>query len=196
VQPRHFVQESVVIERQPVGDLVQHGQLGPAQEVGLPQRQHRAAQLLLAGLEFLRCQVHAFAAIEQRSDFHLAVDGALASHLGRMRGQDRANCAVPKNRRSWWALMPASRACASVRASVPTLPAEFGRASAGCCSGPRRYWRGGKIAEGADDAHGFGGRHAVEGEFQLTPRHPVLVAMEPDRGLPDAFDQVEYVHPS
>ena len=91
VQPRHLVQEGVVVERQAVGDLVQHGELGPAQQIGLPQRQHRAAQLLLAGLEFFRRQLHALAAVEQRRDLHLAVDGALAADFGRMRGQDRAD---------------------------------------------------------------------------------------------------------
>ena len=36
-------------------------------------------------------------------------------------------------------------------------------------------------------------RHAVEGGLQLAPRQLVFVAMEPDRGLPDALDQVEHV---
>ena len=48
MQPGHFAQEGVVVERQAVGDFVEHGQLGPAQQVGLPQRQHRAPQLLVA----------------------------------------------------------------------------------------------------------------------------------------------------
>ena len=52
VQPRHLVQEGVVVERQAVGDLVEHGELGTAQQIGLPQRQHRAAQLLVVRLEF------------------------------------------------------------------------------------------------------------------------------------------------
>ena len=36
-------------------------------------------------------------------------------------------------------------------------------------------------------------RHAVEDEFEFAPRQPVFVAVEPDRGLPDALDQVEHV---
>ena len=119
MQPRHLVQEGVVVERQAVGDLVEHRELGPAQQVGLPQRQHRAAQLLVAGLGLFRRELHPFAAVQQRRDLHLAVDGALAADLGRMRGQDRADQRLPKNRRSSAALMPASRACARVRASVP-----------------------------------------------------------------------------
>ena len=196
VQPRHLVQERVVVERQAVGDLVQHGQLGPAQQVGLPQRQHGAAQLLLAGLEFFRCQVHALAAVEQACDFHLAVDGALAADLGRMRGQNRADQRRSEEpaqlvradsglaRMRQRAGQRADIAGGILRAHLPDVVVILGDV------GEMR-----KIAVGADDAHGLGGRHAVEDEFQLAPRHAVLVAMEPDRGLPDAFDQVEHVHP-
>jgi hypothetical protein len=50
-----------------------------------------------------------------------------------------------------------------------------------------------KIAEGAHDAHGFGDRHAVEDGFEFPPGGAVLVAVETDRGLPDALDQIEDV---
>ena len=190
------MQEGVVIERQPVGDLVQHGQLGPAQQVGLPQRQHGAAQLLLAGLEFLRRQVHALAAVEQRRNLHLAVDGALAADLGRMRGQDRADLRGSEE--------PAQLVGADAGLARMRQRAGEGADIAGGILGAHLpdvvlvlgdVGEVGEIAVGANDADGFGGRHAVEDEFQLAPRHPVLVAMEPDRGLPDAFDEVEHVHP-
>ena len=50
-----------------------------------------------------------------------------------------------------------------------------------------------EIAEGAHDAQGLADRHAVEDQLELAPRRLVVVAVEPDRGLPDAFDQVEHV---
>src|SRR5437870_5564713 len=50
-----------------------------------------------------------------------------------------------------------------------------------------------KIAEGAHDAYGFCRRETIEEVFQLAPGKPVLVAMEPDRGLPDALDDVEHL---
>jgi len=50
-----------------------------------------------------------------------------------------------------------------------------------------------EIAEGAHDANGFADRHAVEDDFQLAPRRAIVIAMEPDRGLPDALDQIEHV---
>ena len=146
MQPRHLVQESVIVERKAVGDLVEHGELGTAQQIGLPQRQHRAAQLLVARLDFFRRELDAFAPIEQRRDFHFAIDGALAANFGRMRGQHRTDQRFGEK--------PAqvggadSRPHAHATASAPACPVAAirrrccGRASAGCCSGPRRYWRG------------------------------------------------------
>ena len=96
MQPRHLVQEGVVVERKPVGDLVEHGELGTAQQIGLPQRQHRAAQLLVARLDFLRRELDPFAPVEQCRDLHLAIHGALAADFGRMRGQDRTDQRVPQ----------------------------------------------------------------------------------------------------
>ena len=50
-----------------------------------------------------------------------------------------------------------------------------------------------EITEGAHDTDGFADRHAVEDDFELAPRRLVVIPMEPDRGLPDALDQIEYV---
>src|SRR3981189_2764524 len=50
-----------------------------------------------------------------------------------------------------------------------------------------------EIAEGTDDANGLADRHAVEDDFQFMPRRLVLIPVEPDRGLPNAFDQFEHV---
>src|SRR4051812_18489182 len=50
-----------------------------------------------------------------------------------------------------------------------------------------------EITEGADDAHGPGGRQVVEDIFQLAPGGAVLVAMEAHRALPDALDDLEYL---
>src|SRR5207237_243271 len=40
---------------------------------------------------------------------------------------------------------------------------------------------------------GLADRHAVEDQLQLAAGRLVVVAMEPDRGLPDALDEVEDV---
>src|SRR5580698_5377426 len=102
--------------------------------------------------------------------------------------------------------------------SLPEELAEIGRADTGLTrmrqrAGKRaRLWRAGlsphlpdvvlvlgdigqmrEITEGAHDANGDLGRHAVEDGFQFKPRRPVIVPVEPDRGLPDALDQIEYI---
>ena len=143
MQPRHLVQERVVVERQAVGDLVQHGQLGPAQQIGLPQRQHGAAQLLVAGLDLFRRELHPFATVEQRRDFHLAVDRALAADFGRMRGQDRADLGLAE-KLAQVSGAEAGRLCVRQGLRQRARPRPAGatrRASGGCCSGPRRCWR-------------------------------------------------------
>ena len=91
MQPRHFMQEGVIIKREAVGDLVEYGELGTAQQIGLPQRQHRAAQLLGVCLKFLRRDLDALAPVQQPGDLHLAVHRALASDFRGVRGQHRAD---------------------------------------------------------------------------------------------------------
>ena len=197
MQPRHFVQEGVIVERQAVGDLVEHGELGPAQQIGLPQRQHRAAQLLVARLGLLRRQLDPLAPVQQRRDLHLAVDRALAADFGGMRGQHRADQrggeefaqvgrgkagGAGMRQRQRQRSRPRRSAGGGARPHLPDVVLVLGDV------GEVR-----KIAEGAHDAHGLADRHAVEDQFQLAPRRLVVVAMEPDRGLPDALDQVEHV---
>ena len=197
MQPRHLAQEGVIVERQAVGDLVEHGQLGPAQQVGLPQRQHLAAQLLVVGLDFLRRQLDAFAPVQQCCDLHFAIDGALAANFGRMGGQHRTDQRLGEELSEIGGLEAG-------RFRMRQRPGQRSRRRRSAGGGARPHLADvvlvlgdvgemREIAEGADDAHGLAGRHAVEDGFQFPPRQLVLVAMEPDRGLPDALDQVEHV---
>ena len=48
-----------------------------------------------------------------------------------------------------------------------------------------------EVAEGADDLDGLAARQAVQRRFELAPRRVVLVAVEADRRLADALDDVE-----
>ena len=77
---------------------------------------------------------------------------------------------------------PGCSAGAAARAHLPDVVLIFGDV------GKMR-----EITEGAHDAHGLADRHAVEDDFELAPRRPVIVPVEPDRGLPDALDQIEDV---
>ena len=146
MQPRHLVQEGVIVERQPVGDLVEHGELGPAQQIGLPQRQHLAAQLLVGRLGLFRRELHPFAPVEKRGDLHLAVDRALAADFGRMRGQHRADQGVSEKLPQVGGAEAGGARMAT--ASAPACPraacrrARSARASGECCSGLPRCWRG------------------------------------------------------
>ena len=58
------MQEGVIIKREAVGDLVKHRELGTAQQIGLPQRQHRTAQLLAVRLAFLRRDLDPLAPVQ------------------------------------------------------------------------------------------------------------------------------------
>ena len=196
MQPGDFLQEGVVVERQAVGDLVEHGELGPAQQIGLPERQHLASQLLVAGRGFVLRQRDAFTAIKQRCDLHLAVHRALTADLGRVRGQNRADLGLLEKAPQ---LVGAD---SGALGESQRLRQHAGAAGLG--RGPGAHLADvvlvlgdvgevGEIAEGADDPHRLGGRHAVEDLLELTPGDPILIAVEPDRGLPDTLDQVEHI---
>ncbi len=197
MQPWHLVQEGVVVKRKTVGDLVEYGQLGTAQQIGLPQRQHRAAQLLVAGLDLFRRKLDAFATVQQRGDFHFAVHGALAANLGRVRSQNWADQGALEKAtqagraeagrarmRQGRGQRPRARQSAGGRARphLADIVLIFGDV------GEMR-----EITEGPHDANGFRDRHAVEDNLELAPRRPVVIPVEPDRSLPDALDQVEHV---
>ena len=91
VQPRNLAQEGMIVERQPVGDFVENGQLVAPEQIGLPQGEHGAAELLFVRREFIRRKLHALAPVDQTGDFHFAINRALAANFRRMRGQDRAD---------------------------------------------------------------------------------------------------------
>ncbi|MHC2408939.1 hypothetical protein ACVJGC_001530 [Bradyrhizobium diazoefficiens] len=136
------------------------------------------------------------AAVEQASDLHLAVHGALAADLGRVRGQHRAD------ERGLEEVAQGVRADARGLGMRQRVRQHAGAAVLGCGAGAHLadvvlvlgdVGEVGEIAEGADDPHRLGGRHAVEDLLELAAGEPVLVAVEPDRGLADALDQVEQV---
>ena len=89
----HLAQKGVAVVGQPVLDLVAHGQAQLAQDTRLPQRQDGAPQRFLVGTRSCGVSSSAIAFGEQPRDFALAVENALALHLGGMRGQHRARSA-------------------------------------------------------------------------------------------------------
>ena len=187
----------MVVVGEPVGDLVDHPQARAAQQAGLPQGEHGAAQRPAVGRELLRRELDAVALVEQPRDLHLAVDRALAADLGRMRRQHR-RC------RARWA----KKACSCSR----EMPAPAGATERiGHRALARRRLGHGvgagaadvvlvlgdvgemrEIAEGADDAERLIGRQAAHDRLQLLPRGLVGVAVELHAGAPDVLDQLEH----
>ena len=191
IEPRQLAQKRIVVERQPVADFVKHGELGPPQHVGLPQRQHRAPELLLDVAGFLRRHLQPFAMIDQPRDLHLAVHGALAAHLGRMRGQHRRDqCLIEE----FAQLLGAKTRLARMRQrrQHPAL--------LGAVAGPHLadvvlvlgdVGEVREIAEGAHDPHRFRNGQAVQEGGEFVERVAIIVAMKADRLPADALDQIK-----
>src|SRR4029079_16982946 len=115
--------------------------------------------------------------------------------LGRMRGQHRAYQGIPEKTAQFGGAQTSClcmRQCLSKRARPrPAGTTAAHLADVVLVLGDVGEMR--EIAESANDPNGLAGRHAVEDFFEFPPRQPVLVAMEPDRGLPDTLDQVEHL---
>ncbi len=69
----------MVVIGEPVGDLVDHAEPRVAQDAGLPQGEHGAAQRDAIGPQLVRRELDAIALVQQPRDLHLAVDRALAA---------------------------------------------------------------------------------------------------------------------
>jgi hypothetical protein len=80
-----------VEEGQAVLHLIQHRQLGRAQQTRLPQCVYAARQRLVVVLAFLGRHLHAVALIKLARNGHLAVQDTLALYFGRMRGEHGAD---------------------------------------------------------------------------------------------------------
>ena len=151
----------------------------------------------VTGGKFLRRELHPLALVENCGNLHFAIDGALAANLSRMGGQNRAYQRFGEEP----AQVGGTEACGT-RVRQCQRQRSRTRRSAGVAArshlpdvvlvlGDIGEMR--EIAEGAHDADGFAGRHAVEDDFQLAPCWVVVIPMEPDRGLPNALDQVEHI---
>lgn len=91
IQPRDLLEEGIAVVGKRVVDLVHHAQLGQAQHRRLPQGQDPGVEFVRDFRLFDGKQQFAVAPVEQPRDLALAVERALSLHLGRMRGQHRAN---------------------------------------------------------------------------------------------------------
>ena len=192
VKARQLAEEGVVVVGEAVRHLVDHLEPRLPQHVGAPEDEDRASQLFLDQRQ-LRGIDGAVPLVEQLGDLEFARPRALAPHLGRMGGENRAH----------------QRA---VEEFLQSLRLDAGLAGvlegAGQRAGPRRRARDHmrpvaadvmlvfrdvgqmrEVAEGAHDRERLVGGEAVEDRLELAPRSGLVAAMEADRGLADLLDE-------
>ena len=195
VQPRQLAQEGVAIVGQPVLDLVAHGQAQLAQDTGLPHGQDLAPQRLLVGGELLGRELLAVALGEQARDVQLAVEDALALHLGGVGGEHRrhqriaeelrdragavASLAGPRQRQREAAFL--RRRSGQLTLAAPAVVVQV--------LGDVGELR--EIGEGTDHGHARCGAQHIQHAGQLTARLLVAVPPEADGKLADLFDLLE-----
>ena len=196
MQPGHLPQECVIVERQPIGDFIEDRELGPAQKIGLPERHHGTAQLLVARRKFIRGHLGSLPYVKNGSDLHFTVDRALAANLGGMSRENRAylrlgeedtqcigaNSRIPGTGQS--ARQDSGVRHHLLRAALADIVLVFGDI------GKMR-----EITECTNNTKSIGDRHSVENAFELLTRRLVIIAMEANRSLPNAFDQIEHLGP-
>src|SRR5882672_8676173 len=193
VQARQLAEERVVVVRQPVGDFVDDRGFPASQQAGLPEDQDGARKRVVGRGGFHRCECQAIAACEKLGDLHFAIEHALATHLGWMRGEHRAHQDRVEQRLQdrAWHLRQLER-CQSVldgsgRSRRATVRRRAHAADLVLVLGNIGEMR--EIAEGAHDLDGAVMREAIEHGFELAPGAGVALAPERDRNLPDALDR-------
>ncbi len=190
VQLRHFLQEGVAIVREPVLDLVEHGEPHRAQDARLPQRRDDASQRLVRLLAFAAGGRVPVPFGEEPSDLALTIEDAATLHLGRVGGEYGAD---QHRAQGGLDLLAADAGCGDPLQHC---------AQRACCSsgglleavevavlGDVR-----ELGEEAEGPHDCRCLDVVELRKQLGEfggRGFVASAAEADRGLTDAFDALE-----
>ena len=186
----------MVVVREAVQHLVDDLELCLAQEIGAPEDDDRASQLLLVRGELGRID-GAVALVEQIGDLEFPQPSALPPDFCRMRGEDRAD-----------------QGGVEELLERLGLDAHFARAleGKGERTGPRRGARDEmravaadvvlilgnvgemrEIAVGAHDRERLVGAQAVERGLELAPGAGFIIAMESDRGAANLLDQLEHL---
>ena len=194
VEARQLTEKRMVIVGEAVQHLVDDLELGLAQEIGAPEDEDRASQLLLIGGE-LSWIDGAVALVEQIGDLQFAQPRALPPDFGRMGGEHRAHQRVIEE------LGERFRLDAHLAGALKRIRERTG---AGRGAGDRMgavatdvmlifgdVGEMREIAVGARDRERLVSVEAVERRLELAPRAYLVVAMEANRGLPDLLDQFE-----
>ena len=195
VEARQLAQKGVIVVGKPVRYLVYDFEFGSAQHAGLPKRQHGATQGLFTCRRLFGGVPTTIAFRQQVRHLHLTIDRALAPHLRRMGGEDRANESIREE-----ALQRRPRNGRITRASKRVGHGAFARCRSGqrMGSGPADVMlvfgdvgQMRKVAESADDLDTLTVREAIQCRLELVPGGFIFVAVEADRGPANVLNDLE-----
>src|SRR5215467_5270025 len=195
VEARQLAQKSVIVVGKSIGYLVYDVESAAAQHAGLPQREHGATQGLFICRRLFGGEPKAIALRQQVRHLHLSIDRALAPHLRRMGGEDRANDGAREK-----VLQPGMGNVRITSASKRVGHGAFARSRSGQRVGSRPadvmlvFGDVGelrKVAESADDLDVLTMREAIQRRLELVPRGFIFFAVEADRGPADVLDDRE-----
>jgi hypothetical protein len=197
VQARDLAQEGGRVVRQRVLDLVGHRQLHQPQHARLPQLGHaRAQQRLVVGALALGGQAVAFA--HQLGDRALGVEDALALHLGRVRGQHRADVRLRQHRGHVAGAQAGLEQALQAHAERAFLQVAFALvhlAPPHVVAVLGDVGQVAEVAEGADHAHRLVARQVLQQPVEHAPGRRVTLEPVGHRELAHALDQLEGLVP-
>ena len=194
IQLRQLGQDRVIEERQAIFHLVHHRQLGGTQEAGLPQGDDAAAERLFIVGGFLGRHLVAVALVQQARDRHLAIQDALALHLGRMRGKHRADEGIVEKAGQGVGLIGRKHIAQRIRQTPLARRRTGDQMGAGAADMVLVFGNVGQqreITEGAYQLRGFFLRQRLQRIGQLAARSFVIVASETDCQLTHIFNAFE-----
>jgi len=178
VEHRDLREEGDRIPAQRVFDLVGHRQPGGAQHARLPQLGDAGADGLLVGPP-LGAAVQPVARGDEAGDRALGVEDALALHLGRMRGQHRADVGLLQrlgDRLGVVAGLAQLLQAARQRPLLAVAQALVVQAAAHVVAVLGEVGQVREVAEGADHAHRLVARQALQQAVEFAPG--LVVALE------------------
>ena len=151
--------------------------------------------MLLVALGLRLYAGDALALVEEGGDLQFAGNRAFAPHFGRMGGQHRAHQRAVEEMQQRRAVEP-RRAGAAERMAQRARPGrraahDMGAVAPGVVLVLRDVGEVREVGERAHDGERLVVVEAVEDGGKLAPRRDFVVAMEADRGLADALDEIE-----
>ena len=199
IEAGQLMEERVVVERERVRHLVDDLEFRLPQHIGAPQDQNRAPQAFFVQRELSLVADEPLALVQQFSDLKFARERALAPHFRRVGGKHRAHQRaieeVGERRRLDAHLARALKRIGERSRTRRGAGHRMGAIAADVMLILRDVGEVREVAVCAHDRERLVGAETVQSRLELAPRADFVVAMEPDRGLPDLLDQLEGLFP-